>query len=159
MITLGRQRGGRTRCDGARFPQPDLFGVTRQNAQRVRSAGQIWTVTICGSAYQWSKTDQWRSAPHIRRTPHFVVSPVHSIHRASDRQATLYYRPPHSIEATTLPNNRYTLDTTSPAINRLRRDYVLSILVSCFLTVLSFTVWLLVWRCPCHRVVVNLQIH
>jgi len=88
-------------------PMP-LSRGTRQDAERVGSAGRIWTVTSCGSAYQWSivglglglglgfgyvycfncpgendimriyhviKTDQCRSAPKIRPTPHFVVSP------------------------------------------------------------------------------------
>jgi len=69
---------------------------TRQNGERGRSTGQIWTVTICGSADQWSQVklglglglgfvrcftraaDKWQNADlsrptAIRPAPHFVV--------------------------------------------------------------------------------------
>ena len=71
---------------------------TRQNGERGRSTGQIWTMTICGSADQWSQVklglglgfvrcftraaDKWQNADlsrptAIRPAPHFVVCQKH----------------------------------------------------------------------------------
>jgi len=72
--------------------------------------------------YHVIKSDQWRFAPQIRPTPHFVVSPVHSIHRASDRHAM--------IKATSFDRSYHTTEQQIQPYYYC--DYVLLIIVFLF---------------------------